>query len=91
MLNPPKKMAQKPEEEKVPETREEEVISMSPKGSVGVGDVVFGADLDHLMNQLVDFMHICMDKSKSNCLFQLRAQEGQTIKEEILRTMINDD
>ena len=87
MLNPPKKMPQKPEEEKVPETREEEVVSMSPKGSVGVGDIFFGADLDHLMN----FMHICIDKSKSNCLFQLRAQEGQTIKEETLHTMINDD
>ena len=34
-----------------------------------------------------------MNKSnqiKSNGLFQLRAQEGQTIKEEILHTMIND-
>ena len=47
-------MPQKPEEEKVPETREEEVVSVSPKGSVGVGDIVFGADLDYLMNQLVD-------------------------------------
>ena len=28
---------------------------------------------------------------KSNGLFKLRAQEGQTIKEEILHTMINDD
>ena len=28
---------------------------------------------------------------KSNGLFQLRAQEGQTIEEEILHTMINDD
>ena len=26
-----------------------------------------------------------------NGLFQLRAQEGQTIKEEILHTMINDN
>ena len=30
-------------------------------------------------------------KIKSNGLFQLRAEEGQAIKEEILHTMINDD
>ena len=28
---------------------------------------------------------------ESNGIFQLRAQEGQTIMEEILHTMINDD
>ena len=51
MCNPPKKLPQKPDEEKVPETLEEEVIFMFPWG---VGDIVFGVDLDYLMNQLVD-------------------------------------
>ena len=31
------------------------------------------------------------ENQKSNGLFQLRAQEGQTIKEETLHTMINDN
>ena len=34
-------------------------------------------------------LQLTMHQIKSNGLFQLRAKEGQTIKEEILNTMIN--